>query len=185
MGLCFAPSELVRLPPPLWGRAGVWGATSSESPWSTPLPVPPPQGERERWGVDLLTNELRSPSTRSARHADLPSPPHRADGADSDLRVAADLFAAASIARRSGAGDGRRGARSGGDRADQEAVPARPADPGAIRLLGQGRAVGRSRRIAADQDAGPRSHPTEAAGDPAARIDGDRDRLPDRGSRRH
>ena len=88
---------------------------------------------------------------------------------DAVLRVGADLLAAASAAGRSGAGHGRRGARSRRHRADPPAIPARSADPGAIRLLGQGRAVRRFRRVAAHQGAGARADRAETAGDDAAR----------------
>ena len=58
------------------------------------------------------------------------------------------------------------------------------ADPVAIRLLGQGRAVRRSRRIDAHQGAGARPDPRKAAGDHAACLHGDRHRVDDRHFRR-
>ena len=122
---------------------------------------------------------------RGHAHAEFPRPAHPAADPDIVLRVGVDLFAAASVAGRSGAGHGRRGARSRSDRADPRAVPARSADPDPVRLLGQGRAVGRFRRVPAHQGAGAQPDRAETAGDDPARLDGDRDRLPDRHSRRH
>ena len=49
----------------------------------------------------------------------------------------------------------------------------------------KGVAVRRFRRVAAHQGAGARPDRAEAAGDDAAGVDGDRDRVPDRHSRRH
>ena len=95
------------------------------------------------------------------------------------------FLAAAFAARRSGAGDGGRRARSGRHRADPQAIPPRSADPGAICLLGQGRAGRRFRRIAAGQGARARTDRAETAGDATARVDGDRDRVPDRHSCRN
>src|SRR5947209_2012006 len=80
-------------------------------------------------------------------HAELPRPPPAAARSHAVLRVADHLFAAAASSRRSGAGDGGRRTRSRGDRADSQAIPPRSAAAGPVRLLGQGRGVGRSRRI--------------------------------------
>src|SRR6202044_74885 len=88
---------------------------------------------------------------------------------DAVLCVDPDLFAAASVARRSRAGDGRGGTRSRRDRTDPPAIPARSTDTGAIFLLGQGRAVRRLRRVAAHQGAGARADRSETAGDDPTR----------------
>src|SRR5438552_6071244 len=74
---------------------------------------------------------LRSLSAELDAH--LPRQAHSAIDPDPVLRVGADLFAAAATARRSRNDHGRRGPRSGGDRADPQAISARSADPGAIR----------------------------------------------------
>ena len=65
------------------------------------------------------------------------------------------------------------------------AVSARSADPGAIRLLGQGRALRRSGRVDAHQAEGARPGAAEAARHDATRLDGDRHRADDRHHRRH
>jgi len=63
---------------------------------------------------------------------------------------------------------------------------ARSAYPGSIRLLGQGRAARRSRRVDAHQAAGARSRAAEASRHDAACVDGYRDRAADRHhGRRH
>ena len=54
-----------------------------------------------------------------------------------------------------------------------------------VRLLGQGRAVGRFRRVAAQQGSGAQPDRAKAAGDDAACVDGHRDRVPDRNPGRH
>ena len=118
-------------------------------------------------------------------HAEFPRQAPAAADPDAVLRVGPDLFAAASVARRSGAGDGGRGARSRRHRPYPRAIPARSAGPGAICLLGQGRPVGRSRRVPAHQGAGARPDRAKTAGDDAAGVDGDHHRVPDRHSRRH
>src|SRR5258708_6235295 len=54
-----------------------------------------------------------------------------------------------------------------------------------MNVLGQGGGVGGLRGIAADEDASGRVDRAEIAGDDPTGVDGDRDRLPDRDSRRH
>src|SRR6266851_9062147 len=118
-------------------------------------------------------------------HAELPRQAAGSVDPDAVLRVDPDFLAAAIAAGRSGAGDGRRRARSQRHCADPPAIPARSADTGAIYLLGQGRAVRRLRRIAPHQGAGSRTDRAETAGNDATGVDGDPDRPPDRYSRRH
>ena len=48
-GMTFAP-QFARSVSPLGGRAGEGGGRMSRHSGLTPLPVPPPQGGRERWG---------------------------------------------------------------------------------------------------------------------------------------
>src|SRR5690242_12447725 len=79
------------------------------------------------------TSPAMTVASRCSRHADLPRQAHPAADPDTVLRVGDHLFAAAAAARRPRDHHGGRGARSGGDRADSRAVPARPADPGSIR----------------------------------------------------
>ena len=117
--------------------------------------------------------------------AHLPRQAPAAAHPDAVLRVGADLLAAAAPARRSCADHGGRGPRPRSDRADPQAVPARSADPGAIRLLDQGRAHRRSWRVDAHQAAGARPRAAEAARDDAACRDGDRHRALDRDHGRH
>jgi hypothetical protein len=56
--------DLGALPPPLRGRVGEGGGCWIQNPMCTPLPVPPPQGGRERCGTAAPSGNARNRTQR-------------------------------------------------------------------------------------------------------------------------
>ena len=123
----------------------------------------------------VRTSQLMRASRLGRRqHAPVPRQAPAAADPDAVLRVGDHLRPAAAAARRSGAGHGRRGARSRGARADPQAVSPRSARLRAISLLGRRRAVGQPGRVDAAQGARAHADRAEVPGHAAAGPDGDR-----------